>query len=286
MPQETRSLWEIYDSEVEPWRRGRMALVLIAVLNVVLEALDIASHLILGDIQRVLTVSALFILFWFQFYFIWIGVHWIRWLAAAWTGLTGFCFIIWAVGDNNAVLGFFGAINLVVAAYLSLSPSVYFFAKRQRKTVRWKEALGVAAVCFLVLCSIGAAMIGVWGFRIRQTREAAEFADIAAQHVYVDLDSDWTVLHVTQSSLQDDGSARLKFFFDDMKERLRSVHQISEPGGIVRVQFQFPTGFRWHAHVTLHAESKDGPARLHFILSKSAQDWEIEHMWWEYLPLP
>src|SRR5438270_5112203 len=281
MPPETRSLWEQLDSEVEPWRRGRMALVLIAALNLVLQALDVAAHIIVGDIERVLIVSVLFVLFWLQFYFIWIGVHWIRWLAAALSGVTGFCFVIWAVGDSNVVFGVFGAINLVVATYLGLSPSVYFFAKRQRETVRWKEGLAVGAACFLVLCSIVAAILAVWGFRVRQMRNAAEFADVAAQHVYVDSDLDWTIAHVSQRSFQDDGSTRLKFFFDDTKQRLRSVRGISESDGIVKVRFELPIGFHWDAHVTCHAESDDGPARLHFILSKSAQDWEIERMWWE-----
>src|SRR5437899_3246249 len=144
MPQETRSLWEQLDSEVEPWRRGRVALISIAALNFVLQALDIALHMLLGDIERVLFDAAVFVLFWLQFYFIWIGVHWIRWLAGAWAGVTGFCFIIWAVRDNNPVMGVFGAINLMVATYFCFSSSVYFFAKRQRETIRWKEAVGVA----------------------------------------------------------------------------------------------------------------------------------------------
>ena len=284
--EETRSLWEQLDSEVEPWRRGRFALVLIALLNVALQGVDVALHVILGDIERVLIIAGVFALFWLQFYFIWIGVHWIRWLAGAWSALTGFCFVIWAVRDNNPVFGLFGAINLIVAGYLCLSSSVYFFAKRQHESVRWKDALGVAAVCFLVLGSIGAAMLGVWGFRIQQLREALEFGNVAADHIYVDSDFDWALSRITHTSLQRGGRQRLDSFFEDKKRRLGAVRQISEPRGTLRVRYRFPVDFEWSVHVISHAESDDGPANLHFILSKTTRDWQIDHIWWEYLPLP
>src|SRR5438128_850834 len=126
MAEETRSLWEKLDSEVEPWRRGRSVLVLIGAFCFAIQALTLATHIILGDIERVLILASVFSLIWLQFYFIWIGVHWIRWLAGVCSGSTGFCLLIWAVRDNNAYEALAGGINLLIGTYFCLSSSVYF----------------------------------------------------------------------------------------------------------------------------------------------------------------
>jgi hypothetical protein len=73
----------------------------------------------------------------------------------AWAGAIGFCWVIWGLGAGNVAMVAYGAINLLIASYFCLSPSVYFFAKHQRETVRWKEAAAIALVCFLLLCSVG-----------------------------------------------------------------------------------------------------------------------------------
>jgi hypothetical protein len=286
MPPETRSLWEIYDSEVEPWRRGRTALICIALVNLLFQALHLAAGIILGYIEGVFIFAAACVLFWFLFYFIWIGVHWIRWVAGAWSGINGFCFVIWSIRDENILLGAVGAINLLIASYFCLSSSVYFFAKRQREKVRGREAIGIAAVCLLILASIGAAMFAVWGLRVRELHEAGEFVATAAQRVYVESDLDWALTHVTPESLQSNGLTRLKFFLEDIKQKLPATRQISDVSGKMEVRFQFPADFHWQANATCHAESDKGPARLHFVISNTGADWQIEHMWWEYLPLP
>jgi hypothetical protein len=179
----------------------------------------------------------------------------------------------------------YGAINLLIAAYFCLSPSVYFFAKHQRETVRWKEAAAIALVCFLLLCSVGAALAGLWAFRNEELRDAIDFAEMAAEEIYVTADQNWTVSHVTQRSLQRDGPMRLGYFFQSTRQRLRSVQQISNSRGWIRLRLHFPWQFEWDAYVVCHAESEDGPAELHFILWKSEANWQIEHMWWSYLPL-
>jgi hypothetical protein len=286
MRQEDRSVWDQLYWDVEPWRRGRVVLVWIAALNFLLQALDVALQIVLGDIERVLFLAAVFVLLWLQFYLIWIGIHWIRWIAGAWTGVTGFCFLIWGVRDNNPIVALLGAINLVVATYLCLSPSVYAFAQRQRETVRWKEAVAIAAICLLILGSIAAGLVGVWQLRAQQIEQAGDFAEAAAQHVYVESDFEWATSHVTAKSLEKNGRSRLHFFIEDNKARLRGVRHISQSSATVRGRFRFPAQFAWYAHVICRAESDDGPAKLHFVLAKTRMDWEIEHMWWEYLPLP
>jgi hypothetical protein len=213
MPEEARSLWEQYHSEVEPWRGGRLILVTIGLCFLVSHGVVAAAQIMLGNIEQLLAFSIGCIVFWLQFYFIWIGVHWVRWLAGAWAGVNGFCWLIWGLGGSDALTVSFGAINLLIASYFCLSSSVYFFAKRQRETVRWREAVAVAVVCLLLLCSIGAGMIGLWAFRTQQLREAVEFAEVAAQQIYENADEDWALSHVTHKSLQYyDGRQRLKYF--------------------------------------------------------------------------
>jgi hypothetical protein len=286
MAEDTRSLWEQYHSEVEPWRRGRAILVTIGCGYFISQALIAAAEIASGNIEQLLVSSIGFIVFWLQFYFIWIGVHWIRWLVGAWAGAIGFCWVIWGLGSSNVGMISLGAINLLIAAYFCLSPSVYFFAKRQRETVRWKEAAAIGIVCVLLLCSIVVALAGLWAFRNEQLGDAIECAETAAEQIYVNADRNWAFSHVTQQSLQHDGRARLEYFFQSANQSLRSVQQISNSRGWIRPRFYFPSQFDWDAYVICHAESQDGPAELHFVLSKAGKNWRIDHMWWSYLPLP
>jgi hypothetical protein len=50
---EERSLWEIYDSETELWRRGRVILVLIALFYFLTQSLVILGALFIGSLERV-----------------------------------------------------------------------------------------------------------------------------------------------------------------------------------------------------------------------------------------
>src|ERR1700731_824030 len=100
MPPETRSLWEQLDSEVEPWRRGRMVLIVIGLLHFAFQALLFAAGIVLGDTEGLVKLATVSVLFWLQFYFIWIGVSWVRWMAGAWAGAVGFVYLIWGWRDD------------------------------------------------------------------------------------------------------------------------------------------------------------------------------------------
>jgi hypothetical protein len=286
MAEDSRSLWEQYDSEVEPWRRGRSILATIGLGFLAFQALVVAREIALGNIERLLAFGVGCVLFWLQFYLIWIGIHWIRWLAGAWAGIIGFCWLIWGFGGSSVLMVAFGAVNLLLASYFCLSSSVYFFAKHQRETVRLIEAIAIAAVCLLLLCSISAGLLGLWALRNEQLREAIEFAETAGQEVYIRGDHGWALSHVTQRSLQRDGRVRMGYFFQQTSQGLRSVREISDSRGWIRMRVHFPSQFEWDAYVISRAESANGPAELHFVLWKSEENWEIDHMWWTYLPFP
>jgi hypothetical protein len=54
MPDESPSLWEQFDSEIEPWRRGRGILICIAAFYIVAQSLILAASILLGNIERFL----------------------------------------------------------------------------------------------------------------------------------------------------------------------------------------------------------------------------------------
>jgi hypothetical protein len=138
-------LWREVVGDTEPWRRGRIFLVVLAVWVLATQIIGIGSSVLLGQIERVLAAAIGGIVFWLLFYFIWIGVHWVRWICGGSMALLAFAHLIWGIRDGNLIRLISGSLNFPVAAYLALAPSVYFFALRQKERVRWKESLAVAA---------------------------------------------------------------------------------------------------------------------------------------------
>src|ERR1041385_6712582 len=178
------ALWREVLAEEEPWRRGRTFLILVACITFLFQALLLGYGIITGAIEFVLVNALSSLIFWLQFYFIWIGVHWVRWLQGGWSALFGFALLIWALRDHAPILALLGAYSLMVGCYLGLAPSVYFFAKRQKEKVRWTESLAVAGVFVLLLGSVYAGVLGLAGYKAALEREAREFADTAFQRVF------------------------------------------------------------------------------------------------------
>src|SRR6266478_4780970 len=151
---EGEPLWREVVGDTEPWRRGRLFLILLAALTFCLQVLTFGHDILVGDIERVFGQGIVALVFWLQFYFIWIGVHWVRWLNGAWTALAGFALLIWGLRDGVALAIIIGLYSLGVGAYLALAPSVYFFAKRQRESAHWLQSLAIAAVFLLLMGSL------------------------------------------------------------------------------------------------------------------------------------
>ena len=188
-PGEPEPLWREVVGDTEPWRRGRLFLILLAILTFCLQCLSFWGLVLAGDIQRMLGLGIFVLLFWLQFYFIWIGVHWVRWLNGGWSALWGFALLIWGFRDGSPLALVVGVYSLVVGCYLGFAPSVYFFAKRQRESVRWMESLVVAAVFLLLLGSLGAGVLGLIGYKARLEQEARRFADSAFTRIFADHDT-------------------------------------------------------------------------------------------------
>jgi hypothetical protein len=283
---ETRSLWEVYESETEPWKRGRMILVLVGLFYSITQGLIFAATIFSGNIEWALIFAVNVVFFWFLFYLIWIGIHWIRWICGAWNTVLGFCLIIWGWRDSNAFGAGLGTLCFLIGIYLCLSPSVYEFARRQRESVRWKEALLIAVVCLLIVGSLGTALLGLGFVHLQREKEAGLFADEAARRVYLDRDMDWVLAHVTAQSLQHDGKERMTNFFASTRKRLGKIDQISEAHAIVHTGLKLPSTFTSDAEVTAEAETAAGPVELHTVLFDVGHGWEIERMWWTFEAMP
>ncbi len=281
MPPETRSLWEQLDSEVEPWRRGRMVLISIGIFYLLLQSFSVYQNVKFGNLEAVIGFAAFCAVFWLQFYFIWIGVNWIRWLAGAWLGLSGFCFLIWALRDGDLLLGAAGATNLLIATYFCLSSSVYFFARQQRENRSWLHSGMVVAALVLVSFTFFMGAVGLFAYRAHAQAAAIEFTQEAAEHIYGEQDRDWMFAHLSPVDVAASTPESLNAFFVQNVGRLGPVLQISTPTASVRVIYHFPTQFISRAQLAAEGKSSFGPVRVHFWIADYGNGWQIDRTWWE-----
>jgi hypothetical protein len=282
MPSEQRSLWEQFDSEVEPWRRGRMVLIVIALLNFSFQALIFAAGVIVGETEGLLKLAAVSVLFWLQFYFIWIGVHWIRWVAGAWSGLVGFAYLIWGWRDGNAPLIVFGCINLLVGTYLGLSPSVYFFAKRQQERRNWLHSLAVAAVFGLLFVSFYFGSAGLFAYKRQLEVDAREYAEDAFRKIFTDHDTSFFLTNVTKEALEKNGgTAFATRFLQQTTMKAGDVHDIEPVMSQVKVTYHFPTTLDCVGVMKTHGVGEHGRRlQLHLRIVEFSRGWQISDVAW------
>ena len=281
MPSESRSLWEQLDSDVEPWRRGRMALISIGAFYLLLQGFSVYQSVRSENFEALIGFAAFCAVFWLQFYLIWIGVNWVRWLAGAWQALSGFCLLIWALRDGDLVLAAAGATNLLIATYFCLSPSVYFFARRQRENRSWLYSGMVVAVFVLVSFTFVIGAVGLVAYRAHAQMAAIEFTQEAAEHIYVDQDRDWMIAHLSPIEVAASTPESLNTFFVQNVGRLGPVLQISAPTGSVRMIYHFPTQFIFRGQLAAEGKSSYGPVRVHFWIADHGAGWQIDRTWWE-----
>ena len=282
-PDEPEPLWREVVGDTEPWRRGRIFLVALALWCLLIQSVSIGSLIFIGRIDVVLVASASALIFWLLFYFIWIGVHWVRWLMGGFMGLVAFANLIWGFRDGNAVRLIDGVISFPVAAYLGLAPSVYFFALRQKETVRWKESLAVAAVFVLLLCSFGAAIVGLFGYKAHLESRGRGFADRAFRRVFVDGDSNFLRSHLTEDTLQQIGWDRMSRFMTDHYMRLGIVQNMRPAQGRLQFWFRFPGTLVSQGRMSAYADSEQGPVRLDMVILEGGGEWQIAALTWRFV---
>lgn len=282
MPAEPTPLWrEVVIGDPEPWRRGRLFLILLGAFTLLLQGLGIASLVITGRIELVPLQGIFVLLFWLQFYFIWIGVHWVRWLNGGWSALYGFALIIWGFRDGSAIAGAIGLYSFVVGCYLAFAPSVYFFAKRQKETVRRMESLAIAGVFVVLLGSLVASVFGLMGYKAGLEREAREFADRAFRRIFADHDTAFFLEHASDRLVTAAGDrAALTKFLQEATMRAGDVHEIERPVGSLRFWYSFPLRLSSEGPMTAAGKGDRQRIRMHLLIGDASGDWQIHAIRW------
>jgi hypothetical protein len=281
MGSETRSLWEQLDSDVEPWRRGRAFLISFSLLQLLIQLflLMVTAFAISIEVTAVAALSC--VIFWFLFYFVWIGIHWVRWLWGLWDLVTGFCLLVWGLRDTNSFQLLFGGLSFVIGFMLCLSPSIYFFAVRQRESVRWFEASLMGGACLLLMAAIIVSLVLFIGVREGWRRDAAAFATEVNLHAYQDNDADWFAGRVTADALQRNGPEGMKSFCWANRLELGRIETFDPPKSRVMIRLTWPIDLTATAWVDCRAPARRRDIEIHEILVGQRGDWRIYRMWWD-----
>jgi hypothetical protein len=278
-------LWKtVVVGETEPWRRGRLFLIFYAVINLANQGILLADLVFRGLLDPLIFSGAIAVLFWLQFYFIWIGVSWIRWVHAGLVLLIGFALTIWGVLYGVPLWIGVGLLNFALGAYLGLAPSVFFFGQRQRENRRWIDALVVAGVFLLVLGSLAAGVAGLAGYRASRLVEAREFADRAFRHIFTEHDTRFLTEHATERLMKDGGGmGALTKFLQDATMRAGDVHDIKPATGALHSWYHFPLSIGFYGEVNSEGVGDRGPIRLSMRIGEDGREWQIDAVWWRYL---
>lgn len=278
-------LWkEVVVGDTEPWRRGRRFLIIYGIISLANQVVILVDLVLRGLLDPLVFNAAVIALFWLQFYFIWIGVSWVRWIQAGLGALFGATLIIWGLRDGMMLSIAIGVITFALASYLGLAPSVYFFAKHQRERRNWKDVLAVAFVFVLVLTSFGAGILGLSGYRTSRLAEAREFADHAFQHIFTEHDTQFLMERSTERLMREGGGmGGLTKFLQSATMRAGDVHDIRPSNGTLRCWYKFPFGVGTYGEVTSEGTGDRGRVKLWMRIGEGGRGWQIDAVWWSYV---
>lgn len=278
-------LWrEVVIGDTEPWRRGRLFLIIYGIICLANQALILTDFVLRGLLDPLVFNATVIAIFWLQFYFIWIGVSWVRWVQAAFAGLVGFALIIWGVRDGRMFWVALGILNFGLAAYLGLAPSVYFFARYQREQRRWTDVLAVAVVFLLLLASLAAGIFGLAGYRTSRLAEAQKFADTAFREIFTEHDTQFLLDRATERLMREGGGVPgLTSFLQSTTMRAGDVREIRSSGGKLQCWYRFPFGVGTFGEVASEGVGDWGRVGLWMRIGEGGRGWEIDAVWWNYI---
>lgn len=276
-------LWQVVVGDKEPWRKGRLFLVGFAILSVASD-LFVGGHLILsGLITIFFAYAALRLLFWLQFYFVWIGVHWVRWLQGGLSVLYGFCSFIWSFERQSGVMFVAGVFFMATGLFLGLAPPVYHFAVRQRENRNWRESIMVGVVFLLLLVSLSSGILGLSRYERYYRDQAHHFADTAFESIFIRHDTSFLLEHASARALAEPGARnRLVFFVADAARRTGALHDLKPAQGIMLLHYQFPLSFFGVGEMRADGSGPPGHIVLQLRLNGEPGDWRIDDIFWIY----
>jgi hypothetical protein len=278
MSKETRSLWEQLDSEVELWRRGRFAIILILILIGVGQLATAALSIFNGTVDTfVVSLITGWIAF-FVIYLVWIGQNWVRWILAPFFGFWGFCDLVWGIVRSNGLLLTAGAFYLVIFAYLGIAPSVYAFARHQRERIQSWEIMAAAGAFLLGLVSIGCLLAGLVGYEKYLERDGLAFAKSVFQRIFVDHDSDYLAQNSNPDKYRQHPEARAAAFV----ARTSQLGPVKTPPSFrSALVLRYMDGhLRAFDHVFARTEFETATVSVDIRISKSQDGWGIDHLDW------
>lgn len=281
-PSDPEPLWRVVVGDTEPWRRGRLFLIIFGVLAVLTHLVILAALILSGTVEALLITAIFVLLFWFQFYFIWIGVHWVRWLNGLINSAYGFYLFFWGVGWSSWVLILGGLYTFAVGVYLALAPSVYFFAQRQRETKRWGEAIAMAVVFLLLLLALGTAVLGLLHYKGELKARAFAFANEAFEKVFAKHDTYFAIDHTTSESLNKNGRFRMTQFLQDATIRAGDVREIKPAHGELQFRYAFPATLATEGYMIAEGIGASGAIELHMRINDFEGDWRMDDVAWRY----
>jgi hypothetical protein len=186
--------------------------------------------IVLDDFRLLLITGILWLLFWMQFYLIWIGSNWARWINALLLTCSGFIQLIWGMRDNSGFHIVSGMYIAGMGVVLGLAPSIHAFAKRQRERIGWGEILVTAAVFVLLILTLTSALFGSYQLKLALERDGIEFARTTFDRVFQDYDVAFLAKHA--SAIKKNSSPA--DFMRKMKNELGSLEYVDRPSGAFR----------------------------------------------------
>jgi hypothetical protein len=276
-------LWREVVGDTEPWRKGRLFVVLFAVLNALIDLFMLGLLILGGYVSAFMVFAAMRLFFWLQYYLIWIGVHWVRWLQGGFSILSGIFFFVWSFEADSGPLMLWGLFSIGTGAYLGFAPSVYFFASRQKANRNWMEVVVVTLVFVLLLATFAAAILGISRYQMELQDEARHFADTAFDDVFSRHDTYFLLDYATARMMnQPNGRFRLTQFLQDATIRAGDVHEIKSATGDLVVRYQFPASLSGEGEMHAEGIGSRGRIVLHLRVVGERGDWKIDDIAWVF----
>lgn len=281
MSDDVEPLWRSVVGEREPWRRGRLFLITTGVLAALSQLYLLALGIFGGLLDQVIADAIGILLFWLAFYFIWIGVHWVRWIQGACTALFGLTLALRGVEGSSGLLIVLGLFDLALGAYLALAPAIYFFALRQRESRSWQMAVAVAAIFALLVASLACGAWGLTIYRQMLASEARQFAGTAFRRLFAEHDTYFLLDHAAPRMLAPPfGRAYLTRYLQVATIRAGDVHAFQPAQGSVALRCGLPLKVYLEGDMQADAICERGHIVLSMHVHGLPGNWLIDQLGW------
>jgi hypothetical protein len=274
---EVDPLWRQAIPDLEPWRRGRAAIIVVSAVIVAGEGALIIAAMLSGDIHAFFVKLITGWLASLLLYFVWIGQNWARWLMAPLFGAYGCWGFVWGIvlGDGLTIVS--GLASFIIFSYLAISPSVYAFARHQREHGSSWQTFAITGIFFLSLLGLGSGFYGFYNYQSAVKADALDFARMTFHRVFENRDPQYLAAH--SSRTRKDSSPQA--FINRIEDELGDVQNVGPIGASFRMKFA-PWHLELHGTATTRVIFREAEMWVSIEISGHESEWKIEHIRWEY----